>query len=198
MDNGNEEGLEKKMDDKSVDTETGFNKSMEKVMSLLVDMSGQLSSMETLFNKRIMHADYEDKVIDQLHAELQKYKEDLYSQLARPILLDIIEMRDSIMRVAAEYLKKPEGQQSIPNHVFEGYTYDLQDILEKNNVEVYRSKKGDNFIPVRQKAVKKEATDDEGLHGKIAESLSSGYCYGGRVISAESVSVYFYQKNSEN
>ena len=104
MDNGNEEVLEKKMDDKSVDTETGFNKSMEKVMSLLVDMSGQLSSMETLFNKRIMHADYEDKVIDQLHAELQKYKEDLYSQLARPILLDIIEMRESIMRVAAEYL----------------------------------------------------------------------------------------------
>jgi len=169
----------------------------EKVETMIQQLMEQVSSMEVLFNKRIMHTDYEDKIIDQMHSELQKYKEDLYSQLVRPILLDVIEVRDSIMRIASTYLKRPEGEQNIPNKTFADYAYDLQDILEKNNVEIYRSKSGDAFIPVKQRAVKKEITNDESLHGKVVESLSSGYSYGGRVISAEKVSVYFYQTHSE-
>lgn len=157
----------------------------------------QLSELDQLFNKRIMHTDHEEKVIDQMHSELQKYKEDMYAQLARPILLDIIEVRDSIMRIAATYQKKPEGEQDIPNKTFADYSYDLQDILKKNNVEIYRSNAGDDFIPIRQRVVKKEVTHDESLHGKIAESLSSGYCYTGRVISAEKVSVYYYEQVEE-
>lgn len=164
------------------------------IESFCQNFSTQLSDLEQLFSKRIMHADYEDKVIDQMHSELQKYKEDMYAQLVRPILLDIIEVRDSIMRIATTYQKKPEGEQDIPNKTFADYSYDLQDILEKNNVEIYRSKAGDDFIPIRQRIVKKELTHDESLHGKIAESLSSGYSYTGRIISAEKVSVYYYEQ----
>lgn len=166
-----------------------------KVEVLIDQLSGQVAALETLFNKRIMHADYEDKVIDQLHGELQKYKGDLYAQLIRPILLDIIAVRDSIMRNVSIYSGKPEGERDIPNKMFADYAYELQDILEKYNVEVYSSAEGDNFIPMKQRVVKKEIIDDESLHGKIAESLSSGYSYEGRVISNEKVSVYFYKKN---
>lgn len=167
------------------------------IESFCQNFSTQLSDLEQLFSKRIMHADYEDKVIDQMHSELQKYKEDMYAQLVRPILLDIIEVRDSILRIAATYQSKPEGERDIPNKTFADYSYDLQDILEKNNVEIYRSKAGDDFSPIKQRVIKKEVTHDEGLHGKIAESLSSGYSYTGRIISAEKVSVYYYEKNEE-
>ena len=166
---------------------------IEEIESFCENFSVKLSELEQLFSKRIMHTDYEDKVIDQMHSELQKYKDDMYAQLVRPILLDIIEVRDSIMRIAVTYQKKPDGEQAIPNKTFADYSYDLQDILEKNNVEIYRSKTGDDFVPVRQRAIKKEVTHDESMHGKIAESLSSGYCYTGRVISAEKVSVYYYE-----
>lgn len=160
------------------------------------ELTKQIEDLKELFNKRIMHADYEDKIIDQMHAELLKYREDLYAQLIRPVLLDIIEVRDSIMRIAGTYRKKPEGEQDIPNKMFGDYAYDLQDILEKNNVEIYREDNGDEFVPVRHRAIKKEITYDESLHGKIAESLSCGYSYDGRVISAEKVSVYFYEKEN--
>lgn len=160
------------------------------------ELTKQIEDLKELFNKRIMHADYEDKIIDQMHAELLKYREDLYAQLIRPVLLDIIEVRDSIMRIAETYRKKPEGEQDIPNKMFGDYAYDLQDILEKNNVEIYREDNGDEFVPVRHRAIKKEITNDESLHGKIAESLSCGYSYDGRVISAEKVSVYFYEKEN--
>lgn len=170
---------------------------MEIIESFCETFTTQLTNLEQLFNKRIMRTDYEEKVIDQMHSELQKYKGDMYAQLIRPILLDIIEVRDSIMRIATTYQKKPEGEQSIPNKTFADYSYDLQDILEKNNVEIYRSNTGDEFTPIRQKVIKKEITHDENLHGKIVESLSCGYSYAGRIISAEKVSVYFYEKVEE-
>ena len=158
----------------------------------------QVQTLDKLFNAKIMHTDHEEKIVDQMHKELQKYKEDMYAQLVRPILLDVIEVRDSIMRMAATYLAKPEGEQNIPNKTFSDYAFDLQDILEKNSVEIYRSKTGDDFTPIKQRVIKKIPTNNNVLHGKVAESLSCGYGYNGKTISAEKITVYVYEENAEN
>ena len=150
-----------------------------------------------LFTQKIQHTAHEEKIVDQMHAELQKYKEDMYSQLVRPILLDIIEVRDSILRMSNVYAGKPEEEQSIPLKVFSDYSYDIQDILEKNNITIYSSEEGDAFNPIKQRALKKVKTPVEELHGKVAESMSSGYEYLGKPISPEKVSVYVYEKPSD-
>ena len=117
--------------------------------------------------------------------------------MVRPILLDIIEIRDSILRVSAVYSEKPEGEQDIPLKTFRGYTYDIEDILGKNNITIYTSEEGEPFNPAKQRALKKIKTPVEELHGRIAESLSSGYDYLGKPILPEKVSVYAYEKPSE-
>ncbi len=160
----------------------------------LQEVSNKVEQMNQLFMQKIAHTTHEEKIVDQMHAELQKYKQDMYAQLVRPILLDIIEMRDSILRMSANFAAKPEGEQNIPLKTFSDYAYDVQDILEKNNITIYDSKEGDEFSPIKQKAIKKVTTPVEELHGKIAESLSSGYEYLGRPISPEKVVVYVYQK----
>lgn len=160
----------------------------------LQELSNKVEQMNQLFMQKIAHTTHEEKIVDQMHAELQKYKQDMYSQLVRPILLDIIEMRDSILRMSANFASKPEGEQNIPLKTFSDYAYDVQDILEKNNITIYDSKEGDEFSPIKQKAIKKVTTPVEELHGKIAESLSSGYEYLGKPISPEKVVVYVYQK----
>lgn len=174
------------------------NRALEQVLEATLRISEQLSTLTDTFNAKLMHSAHEEKIVDQMHKELQKYKEDMYAQLLRPILLDVIEVRDSIMRVGAVYRAKPEGEQNIPNKTFSDYAYDLQDILEKNNVEIYRSQTGDDFVPIKQRTVKKVATGDQTLHGKITESMSCGYSYNGRTISAEKVSIYYYEKPAEN
>ena len=172
-----------------------ISEKLDKLLEANSSLSEQLSQLSDLFNKRIMHTDHEEKIVDNMHSELQKYKDDLYSQLVRPILLDIIDVRDSILRISATFMAKPEGEQDIPNKTFSGYAFDLQDILEKNNVEIYRSNSGDSFVPIKQRVIKKVPTDNQELHGKIAESLSCGYVYNGRTISAEKISVYFYDES---
>lgn len=157
-------------------------------------MSDRLLSLEKLFKSKILHSAHEEKIVDQMHRELQKYKEDMYSQLVRPILLDMIEMRDSILRVTAAHLSKPDGEQRIPVKTFSMYASDVQEILEKNNIEIFKSDENSEFTPVRQRAIKKIATNDQNLHGKIAESLSDGYNYNNKPISAEKVSIYYFEQ----
>ena len=64
---------------------------------LLQEINAKVDHLTQLFTQKIQHTAHEEKIVDQMHAELQKYKEDMYSQLVRPILLDIIEIRDSIL-----------------------------------------------------------------------------------------------------
>lgn len=193
-----EESLAEEATDDVSDDEDVQPDKLDQILEAQHKLSEGIEALSALFNARIMHTDHEEKIVDQMHKELQKYKEDMYSQLVRPILLDVIEVRDSIMRMAATYLSKPEGEQSIPNKTFSDYAYDLQDILEKNSVEIYRSKSGDDFTPIKQRVIKKVATSDESLHGKVAESLSCGYSYNGRTISAEKITVFYYEKPVEN
>lgn len=155
----------------------------------------RVETLSKLFNAKIMHTEHEEKIVDKMHKELQTYKNDMYSQLIKPILIDIIEIRDSIIKMSNLYLEKPEEQQNIPNKMFLDYSLDLQDILEKNEVGMYKSEIGDLFTPIKHKVIKKIDSEDKELHGKIAESFSSGYSYNSRVISAEKVAVYYY-KNS--
>lgn len=161
------------------------------------EISSRITSLEKLFETKIMRGQHEEKIVDQMHRDLQKYKEDMYSQLVRPILLDMIEIRDSILRVAAAHLSKPDAEQGIPVKTFAMYASDVQELLEKNSIEIYKSEEGTDFIPIRQRAIKKTATDDKSLHGKVAESLSDGYSYNGKIISAEKVVVYYYEQPQE-
>lgn len=159
------------------------------------ELSGKLAELSKLFDNRIMHAEHEEKVIDRMHKELQQYKQDLYAQILRPVLLDIATTRDSILTTAAR--RTANGQTEIPANLFSSYAEgDLYDILEKNEVEIYHSKPGTAFDALRQRAIHKTPTQDAALHGKIASSFSGGYLYHNRVLSPEKVSVYVFQASS--
>ena len=179
----------------STDEPAGTVSDISCVLDSLSGISARLDQMNQLFVQRIQHTDAESKVIDQMHSELTKYKDDMYAQLVRPILLDIIEIRESIRRVSESFEAKPEEERNVPLKTFSDYTYDLQDILEKNNIIIFNSKDGDDFNPLKQRAVKKVVTSDESLNGKIAVSRSSGYEYMGKTISHEKVEVYIYQQS---
>lgn len=167
------------------------------ILDEIAALGGQIQSLEKLFNAKILHSDYEKKIVDQMHRELQKYKDDMYAQLIRPILLDIIAMRDSMLKQLNEHRGRPEGEQHIPLQMFETYAFDTEEILERNNIGIYKSDMDSDFVPIRQRAIKKIPTDNQSLHGKVAESIGDGYSYQDKTISPEKVAVYVYEPKQE-
>lgn len=177
---------------KSDDTEV---LSSGQVMNAIGDLSSKLDALNELFAKRIAKTEAEDKVIDQMHKELQTYKDDIYIKLIKPVLVDISTMRNSMLQLCDFYSKKDET--NIPLDQFETYTDDLKEILEKNTVVVYKSNVGDRFDPHRQKMVKRLTTPVEELDKTVASITGEGCEYNGQVICFENVEVYFYKKPIE-
>lgn len=157
----------------------------------------EINDIKELFTKKSSYNEIQEETISTMHNELQQYKDDMYAKIIIPILKDIIDIRDSILRVSAAYLHKPENEQAIPNKTFAGYALDIQDILERYGVEVYQNEPESAYIPLMQRILKKINTDDESKHGLISESLSSGYLYNGKPISPEKVIVYKYEKTEQ-
>lgn len=188
------DSIEETRSEATIEVEERKDVSIHLVLDSIHQLNEKMDTMNNMFIQKIKHTSHEEKIVDQMHSELQKYKEDLYSQLVRPILLDIIDIRDSILRMSKAYSLKAENEQSIPLKVFSDYAYDVQDILENNNITIYKGEEGDTYTPIKQKVIKKIITPVEDLHGKIAESISCGYDYMGKTISPEKIAVYVYEK----
>jgi len=166
---------------------------LESLQAELGRLENEIAALSKQFATRIQRTEYDERVMDQMHKELQTHKEDLYAKLVRPILMDVIAMRDSIMRVVAAYSAKPAEQQFIPLQMFKLYADEALDVLGRNSIEAYKSEVNiDEFTPMKHRVVTKTPTADQGLNKKVAESTSDGYTFMGKVISAEKISVYAY------
>ena len=166
----------------------------EAVLKAIEDLGKKMDQMNLLFKQEIQNDSREEEIAEQVQAKLQKYKDDLYSRLVRPILMDVIELRESIRRNGELYTKKPEAERLVPLKTFLSYTEDTKDILEKNNITVFDSKEGDELDSLKQRVIRQIPTEKKELDGKIAESLSSGYACLGTILSPEKVTVYEYRK----
>lgn len=169
--------------------------SLEDVTALLSSLSQKMDEMNDLFTEKIKRSASDDRVIADMHNELEMYKDDFYRKLLKPILLDLIDFRDSITKLATAKRQKPQSEQIIPLKTFEMYALDILDILERYGALSYNSTEGDDFTPIKQKIARTVATGDKELHGKIAESLSDGYLFEEKVLIPERVAAYSYDAN---
>ena len=175
-----------------------FYETYEKIEELSLTVERNHAAMKAIFDKKIMSDLKKNQIIDILHDELQKYKDDMFAKIFRPILFDILSLKEDIsklQRSAAdkddEYFTKSKFISTLKN-----YSLDIMDILEKYDVESY-SEESDKYIPIRQKIIKVIDSSNPENDGKICERLSMGYSLNGKVIYPERVTVYKYKKEQE-
>ena len=173
------------------------NQDLTGIFDSLNDITVKLDEMTSLFESKIKNTSHEEKIVDRMHSELQEYKNDIYSQLVRPIFRDIIDVRNSMLQMIKVYEAKAEEEQNIPLKTFTLYAYEIQDMLEKNDIYIYEGQEGDDFSPSKQRVIEKVETSEEVLHGKIAKSLAPGYEYLGKAFSPEKVAAYIYIQDDE-
>ncbi|WP_369716937.1 nucleotide exchange factor GrpE [Leptotrichia alba] len=165
------------------------------VFEKIQELNEKMNIMNDTVSKKILNMDFEKNIADKLHKELQEYKNDLYFQLIKPLIMDLINMRER-MRKAVKYFSKETGEKKV--EILESYVEEIETILENNNIEIYETKKEENDYKVKkQRIVKQIKTSDEKLHGKICNILTNGYIYTekDKIIFPERVEVYVY-KNS--
>jgi molecular chaperone GrpE (heat shock protein) len=161
-------------------------------VATLRELSARIGQLDLKFDQRILLSDQQAAVIDRLHSELQGYRNDLYAQMLKPVLADLATVREHILKIASDQRKKPPEAQSVALDTFASFADDLGQILEENDVEIYRASPGEPVDPKRHRIVAKHATADESLHRLIVEVVGDGYFFRDRALTPERVTVYAY------
>jgi len=117
----------------------------------------------------------------------------MYSLLMKPLIMDVIAMRESILKVMEIHLEKPEGERNISYKDFSTYADEMEGILERYGVHIYQSEPGSEFIPATHKPFKRTVTDDPAKDKRIEKSLGCGYLWDDKPVFPEKVIVFVHE-----
>lgn len=158
----------------------------------------QLDSLQQEFQSKIKYDAHKNKIIDNLHQDLQDYKDDFLKKYLKSIIMDVIQIIDNIRKLVIHYSSR-ESSDNDPLKLLkllESIPSDLEDLFFRHGVKPF-SCEGNVFDPTRQRVLKTLKTNDESKDKTVAESLRPGYEWDGKVIRPEMVAAYIYedQKN---
>lgn len=190
------EEAEQEETDKNDNSKNDENK-LKKILENIEDINGKVEILNNLFLKKIQSIEFEKKTTDKLYKELQEYKNDMYFQLIKPIVMSLVSIRESMKKNLKSFGAMSEEEKS---EILQSYIEEVEIILENNDIEIYETNiENDSYVDVKkQKIIKKIETPYEQLHGKIENILSSGYKYKDKIISPEKVEVNIYKKPEED
>ncbi len=150
-----------------------------------------IQDLQREFHEKIKRDASKEKIIDNLHDELQKYRDNFVKSNLKSVIMDIIKVVDDIRKLVDYYRVTEPSQDDIPKLLSQlaGISTDLEDICLWHGVERFNAE-NDHFDPTRQKILKQIETQQTEKDKRIAEQLRPGYMWEGRVLRPEMVSVY--------
>jgi molecular chaperone GrpE len=162
------------------------------VLRHIEDIKSQLGILQQNFDAKIHYDNSKERIIDNLHKELQVYRDGLHAKILRPIFLDLIAMHDDL----GSLLRYNSGiNQESEEAVFRlwqnlvSFQQSIEGVLEKHGVMVYEEP-GDQYVPQRQRALRTEKTSDFSKDTTIFERIRKGFEYDGKVLRPEIVIIY--------
>ena len=147
------------------------------------------------FNEKLKYDKHKEEMIDDLHNQLQQYKDNLVLKSYKPLVLDIISLIDSHNKkvdiLKNQSINKLNSLKLLKN--IEDFSEDLQDMLIRQGVEMFRSE-GKVFDGLIHSPATTIETDDISRDKMIANTLKPGYILDDKVIKKEVVEVYSYKE----
>ncbi len=172
---------------------------MRPLTEKLEGIEGQLAQLRQEFQGKLKYDAHKDKIIDNLHKELQEYKKDVIKKHMQSIVMDMIKIIDNIRRLTEHY-NAQDPSESDPQkllNLLEGVPSDLEDLFYYQGITPYTCN-ASAFDPSRQRLLKTVQTADKSLDKTVAESLRPGYEWDDKILRPEMVAVYVYDAASEN
>lgn len=159
---------------------------------LIQEFLDSTKEQNEMFNLLIKNQiEVKDKMIDSLHEELQRYKNDQSEKFVEQLMKAVIKIRKDMNKLIHSEKWNSISLEDLKTQYC--YTFeDLTDLLELQGVVPYSSKQGDKFDGKIHQA-KTEHTDNQALDKKIKESISEGYQKNDRIMIPERVVVYSYE-----
>lgn len=169
--------------------------STAEVSARLATLAAQVVDLRAMFETKILRSESEAQVNARLHAELQTYRADLYGKLLKPLLQDLVTVREHILRLTEAQQARPPESRGVSLNTFASFADDLGQILEDHGVEIHHSEPGAAYEAGRHQIVSKIDSDDPAAHRTIASVSGDGYSFQGRPLAPQRVTVFAHTAN---
>lgn len=157
-----------------------------------------LQQLVRRFEQKIQVDAHKQKLFDDMHAELERYRKGVIDSLTLPMERDVIKLIDDVQKSLSVF----DGEKNSPENyermlaMFKGVATDLEDLLYRHGVEPYEER-GNDVSVARQQVFATVVTDDPALDKKVAQRLSRGWEKQGKIVRPERISVYLYQQEED-
>lgn len=158
-----------------------------------VKLSNQILQLNQEITQKFKVDESKDKIIDNLHRELQGFKDNQTKDIIKPIILGLIQMMDRMKKQADEFESVEELNPNKLVKVIKDFVQDIEDILYRQGIDSYNSGM-EAFDAKRQQIVKTIKVDDPSKDKTVAEVVGNGYIWDEKIIRPERVKVYVYDQ----
>lgn len=159
----------------------------ENIQNLFTEMS----QLRQDFDTKVKYDDSKERLITNLHKELQFYRDGLHFRVLKPMFLDLISLyndMDKLIDSLYQEASSPDTQQLRHLASFQGT---VEEILHRNGVDLFRCEQ-ETFVPSKQRALRTHVTPHPEEDKCIAKRVRPGFEYEGKLLQPEFVEIYKY------
>lgn len=148
--------------------------------ALLMERMEQMSDKLMKLSSLIEESAYKDKIIKELHETVQGYNRDIFAELAKPYLKNIMKIHERLTKTYNHFSKMEACEMENMLEVLMIQLNDnglmVQDMLEDEYDLVYfEPEENSSYMPKEHTALKILYTEDETKAGNISECISGGF-----------------------
>ena len=169
----------------------------------LGELKEGVDALSEQFKARISKTDYEEATLKRISDELDEQRSGLYRKIVEPLINEVIDVHQDMSATIASYRRKAEegDRDDLAARIrrdLDEFRLMLGDILRNWNVEVWRPEPGEPLEPLRCRAVRALPTGDRDCHRTVAESLTCGYAFEGKILRPAQVVAFTYKPKSKS
>ncbi|MBL0700797.1 MAG: nucleotide exchange factor GrpE [Desulfosarcina sp.] len=160
----------------------------------LESLEKQIEQLSNEFKSKLKYDAHKEKIIDDLHHELQQYKNDIIKKQSMTIILDMIKVVDGIRKFSAYHKDKEPSDLEFGKLIdfIESIPSDIEDVFSLQGVKTFTCN-NEVIDPARQKIVKKTVTTDKSKDKMVTGTIYHGYECDDKVIRPEMVQILTYK-----
>ncbi len=150
--------------------DSGADETSDETRSALTDVTERLHDVAEQLAEFHRRSEHREQVIDRLHEENLQLRAGLSKAILEPVVSDLIRLYDQadreVRRLAAA------GQD---HRLLESFAIDVEEILDRCGIEIYRAKPGDPFDRDRHRPLGVVDCPEESRHNTVAEMTAVGF-----------------------
>ena len=163
------------------------------ILNEIRNISRRIEELTAHFEGKIKYDAHKNRIIDDLHLQLQDFRDGIIKKHLLSIITDIIKIIDDTRKFKSHYTHAAptENTADLMLDFMDQIISDMEDLFTFQGVYPFTCAE-DTFDSHRQRIIKKIDTDHPEKNRLVAESLRPGYEWEGKVIRPEMVAVYIY------